>query len=82
MKSALIFTLLACGACWGQTAGECKPSSLNIPGAPYPCVYPDNRVAFRVAAPDAPYPYAPPLEDAFLPNADKILAAARKLAAY
>ena len=36
----------------------------------------------RVAAPDVPYPYAPPLEDAFLPNADKILVAARKLAAY
>jgi len=36
----------------------------------------------RVAAPDAPFPYAPPLEDAFLPNADKILVAARKLAAY
>lgn len=53
MKSALVLTLLACGMCWGQTAGECKPSSLNIPGAPYPCVYPDNRAAFRVAAPDA-----------------------------
>ena len=36
----------------------------------------------RVAAPDVPYPYAPPLEDAFLPNAEKILVAARKLAAY
>lgn len=36
----------------------------------------------RVAAPDAPFPYAPPLEAAFLPNADKILSAARKLAAY
>jgi pyruvate/2-oxoglutarate/acetoin dehydrogenase E1 component len=36
----------------------------------------------RVAAPDAPFPYAPPLEDAFLPNGDKILNAARKLAAY
>ncbi len=36
----------------------------------------------RVAAPDAPFPYAPPLEDAFLPNSDKILVAARKLAAY
>jgi pyruvate/2-oxoglutarate/acetoin dehydrogenase E1 component len=36
----------------------------------------------RVAAPDVPYPYAPPLEDAFLPNAEKILATARKLAAY
>ena len=36
----------------------------------------------RVAAPDAPFPYAPPLEEAYLPNAEKILAAARKLAAY
>lgn len=36
----------------------------------------------RVAAPDAPFPYAPPLEAAFLPNAEKILDAARKLAAY
>jgi pyruvate/2-oxoglutarate/acetoin dehydrogenase E1 component len=36
----------------------------------------------RVAAPDVPFPYAPPLEAAYLPDADKILAAARKLAAY
>jgi 2-oxoisovalerate dehydrogenase E1 component beta subunit len=36
----------------------------------------------RVAAPDVPFPYAPPLEAAYLPNAEKILAAARKLAAY
>ena len=36
----------------------------------------------RVAAPDAPFPYAPPLEAAFLPNTEKILTAARKLAAY
>lgn len=38
--------------CSGQPEG-CVPSSLNIPGAPFPCVYPDRRVAFRVAAPDA-----------------------------
>ncbi len=36
----------------------------------------------RVAAPDAPFPYAPLLEAAFLPNAEKIVTAARKLAAY
>ncbi len=36
----------------------------------------------RIAAPDAPFPYAPALEAAYLPNAEKILAAARKLAAY
>jgi len=36
----------------------------------------------RVAAPDVPFPFAPALEEAFLPNADKILSAARALAAY
>ncbi len=36
----------------------------------------------RVAAPDVPFPYAPSLEAAFLPNAAKVLAAARKLVAY
>lgn len=53
MKLTFILAIVACGLCRGQTADECKPSSLNIPGAPYPCVYPDRRVAFRVAAPDA-----------------------------
>ncbi len=36
----------------------------------------------RVAAPDAPFPYAPPLEAAYLPNSEKIISAARQLAAY
>ncbi len=36
----------------------------------------------RVAAPDVPFPYSPPLEAAFLPDTAKILTAARKLAAY
>jgi enterochelin esterase family protein len=49
----LMLALLGCGLCWGQATDDCKPSSLNIPGSPYPCVYPDRRVAFRVAAPDA-----------------------------
>ena len=31
----------------------CVPSALNVPGAKYPCVYPDNRALFRVIAPDA-----------------------------
>lgn len=35
----------------------------------------------RVTAPDTPVPFAPPLEDAFLPNVEKLIAAARKLAA-
>jgi len=46
-------SVLLCCAVWGQVPEGCQPSSLNIPGAPYPCIYPDRRVAFRVAAPDA-----------------------------
>jgi len=54
MKSSLfLLTVLSCSFCWGQPADECKPSALNIPEAKYPCVYPDNRVMFRVVAPDA-----------------------------
>jgi 2-oxoisovalerate dehydrogenase E1 component beta subunit len=36
----------------------------------------------RVTAPDTPVPFSPPLEEAFLPSASKIVAAARQLAAY
>ena len=36
----------------------------------------------RVTAPDTPVPYSPPLEEFFLPNKDKILDAARRLADY
>ena len=38
---------------WAQTPAECKPSSLNIAEAKYPCVYPDKRATFRVIAPNA-----------------------------
>ena len=50
---AFALTLLGCGLCWGQGTDECKPSTLNIPGAQYPCVYPDHRATFRLLAPDA-----------------------------
>src|SRR5262249_55713984 len=36
----------------------------------------------RVTAPDTPVPYSPPLEEFFLPNKEKILKAAREIAAY
>jgi len=36
----------------------------------------------RVAALDVPTPYSPPLEAFYLPNRDKVLAAARELLAY
>ena len=58
---ARIFAALAAGVClwgggtnaWDQPPADCKPNALNIPGAPYPCIFPDNRVMFRVNAPDA-----------------------------
>jgi pyruvate/2-oxoglutarate/acetoin dehydrogenase E1 component len=36
----------------------------------------------RLAAPDSPVPFSPPLEEAFLPNAAKVIEKARWLAAY
>ena len=48
-----MLALLGCGLCWGQAADECRPSTLNVPGAQYPCVYPDYRATFRLMAPDA-----------------------------
>jgi 2-oxoisovalerate dehydrogenase E1 component beta subunit len=36
----------------------------------------------RVASHDVPVPYSPPLEDFYLPNKDKVVAAARELLAY
>jgi len=36
----------------------------------------------RITAPDTPVPFSPPLEEFFLPNAQKVAEAARKLAAY
>ena len=52
LTSVCVFTCV-CGIAWAQPPADCKPNSLNIPGAPYPCVLPDNRVVFRVEAPDA-----------------------------
>ena len=36
----------------------------------------------RITAPDTPVPFAPPLEEHFLPNARKVVEAARKLAEF
>jgi 2-oxoisovalerate dehydrogenase E1 component beta subunit len=36
----------------------------------------------RIAAPDTPVPFSPPLEEAFLPNAEKVLEKARWLCGY
>jgi enterochelin esterase family protein len=47
--------VLTCGvhAGWAQAPDSCQPSRLNVAEARYPCVHPDNRVTFRVSAPDA-----------------------------
>jgi enterochelin esterase family protein len=52
MKSIALLVITS-ALCWGQSADECKPSSLNIPGAKYPCVYADGRATFRLIAPAA-----------------------------
>lgn len=51
--AAALAVALTAQTAWAQTAAECQPSSLNVPEAKYPCVYPDNRALFRVNAPDA-----------------------------
>jgi enterochelin esterase family protein len=54
MKKIAAFMALATSSlCWSQAPTDCKPSSLNIPGAQYPCIFPDHRATFRVSAPDA-----------------------------
>ena len=57
MSKTLLFAALTC-ACmashaWAQPPADCTPNALNIPNAPYPCIFPDGRVMFRVVAPDA-----------------------------
>jgi 2-oxoisovalerate dehydrogenase E1 component beta subunit len=36
----------------------------------------------RVTAPDTPVPFSPPLEDAFIPQPDDVVEAARRLKEY
>jgi 2-oxoisovalerate dehydrogenase E1 component beta subunit len=36
----------------------------------------------RLCCPDTPIPYSPTLEDAYLPNVDKLVAKVRELASY
>jgi hypothetical protein len=50
MRNVVILALLGCQLCFAQAPDECRPSTLKIPGAKYPCVYPDGRATFRVVA--------------------------------
>ena len=53
MRIIIMLLLFGCQLGFGQVTDECKPSTLNVPSAQYPCVYPDHRATFRVVAPDA-----------------------------
>jgi enterochelin esterase-like enzyme len=54
MKPTLLLLAVGTvGLCSGQTPSDCKPSPLNVPEAKYPCIFPDNRVMYRVIAPNA-----------------------------
>ncbi|MDX1410981.1 MAG: transketolase C-terminal domain-containing protein, partial [Nitrospirales bacterium] len=56
----------------GEIAGLLAEDCFNFLDAPI----------VRIAAPDTPVPYSPPLEEYFLPNVSDVLTAARKLARY
>jgi len=54
MKRALmVLMFLLVGCCWAQVPAGCKPSALNIPSAPFPCVFSNRTAMFRVSAPGA-----------------------------
>jgi hypothetical protein len=53
MRTIIMLLLFGCQLGFGQVTNECKPSTLNVPSAQYPCVYPDHRSTFRVVTPDA-----------------------------
>jgi len=53
LAAAITCSMGVCASVSAQPPADCVPSVLNIPGAPYPCIFPDHRVMFRVAAPDA-----------------------------
>jgi enterochelin esterase-like enzyme len=53
MSRLLTAAIVAAGLCRAQAGDDGKPAATNIPGAQYPRVYSDLRVAFRVEAPGA-----------------------------
>jgi len=62
-----------------RTAGMAGELAISITESVFE--YLDGPIV-RVTAPDSPVPYSPPLEDAFLPNVDKVLDKARWLYRY
>jgi len=62
-----------------RTAGMAGELAISITESVFE--YLDGPIV-RVTAPDSPVPYSPPLEDAFLPNVEKVLDKARWLYRY
>jgi enterochelin esterase-like enzyme len=52
MRSILALSILVCGISRVR-ADDTKPATTNVPRAEYPRIHPDNRVSFRLSAPDA-----------------------------
>jgi enterochelin esterase family protein len=52
MKKSLMFILLACGLCRGQSPDPFVPAPTNVPNADYPRIDADGRIEFRIKAPD------------------------------
>ena len=53
MTRSLIITLMSAGAMAQAPADDSRPASSNVLNAPYPRVHSDNRVTFRLTAPNA-----------------------------
>ncbi len=57
----VLLAAVSAGLCQAQAGDTCQPSSLNIPEAKCPCVYPDHRSLLPVLAPDRPKSFCPDL---------------------
>jgi 1,4-alpha-glucan branching enzyme len=53
MKHILPVLTLFCACCIAWSGEEGKPASTNAPNAEYPRILSDNRVVFRIEAPNA-----------------------------
>jgi 2-oxoisovalerate dehydrogenase E1 component beta subunit len=71
-RALLLYEATRTGGIGGELAAIIAEDAFEYLDAP----------VMRVASVDTPVPYSPPLEAAFLPNADKVVAAAKKLVEY
>ncbi len=52
MRSLLAVSIMACGL-WGVRADDGKPATSNVPRAQYPRIEADQKITFRLKAPEA-----------------------------